>query len=106
MTTAQEILDQAAEDLFDATAVDAVFNPAAGDPVDCKIDYREETRQQPDGYEAAVYARYKVVEYLYSEIGREVERGEYFEKADGTVYTVESIAENDGRFVSAIVVES
>lgn len=101
----EDLFDQAIEDIFDHAGVDAIFIPAADDPVACKVLLNEETREQPDGYNAVVYARYKTLEVQYADLGREPNRGEYF-TVSAKAYTVQSIDSNDGRCVVVVVTES
>lgn len=84
----------------------ALFTPAAGDPVPVKVHVSKETDFQPRGLEAQTWAPKPTLEYLLSDIGREVDDGETFTMdADGTVYTVVNgdDLENDGVFVKVNV---
>jgi hypothetical protein len=81
---------------------DAVFTPAAGAAIPCKIFIDFSVLLQPAGVEAHIWERGTTIEALLSEIGREPKRGETFEY-DSVVYTVKSILENDGLTVKAVV---
>lgn len=96
--------------IFRSMGEDAVFNPAAGDPVTCKVFIEFGVRLQPMGVDVQVPERGTVIEALLIDpsgatgiaIGREPLRGETF-VVDGVTYTVRTILENDGLSVKAQV---
>ena len=98
----EDTFDEIGEDLFDDLGVTATFTPAVGDAVSCKVNLVQNLEMIPGGYEAQVWAGAKQLEYVLDDIGREANEGETF-TIGVTVYTVQSILENDGRFVKAIV---
>ncbi len=83
---------------------DAVFTPAVGDPVPLKVNRSTATDFQPGGLEAQVWGSETTIEYLLSDVGREADEGETFTMdADGAVYTVKDVMDNDGWFVKVSV---
>jgi len=102
--TPSQIFDQAAVNIRAAGfGYSAIFTPAVGDPVpDIMVDLSTGVDYQPGSIEAQVWGSEKTLEYLLSDIGREVNRDEFF-TIDETAYTVQGIQENDGRFVKAVV---
>lgn len=92
--------------IFDVAAEDAIFTPAAGAAIDCKVFIDFDVDLQPAGMEAQVWQRGTTIEALLSEIGREPDRGETFTldiPSAGTVYTVQAILQNDGLTIKAVV---
>ena len=92
--------------IFDATGEDAVFTPATGDPIPCKVFIDFNVMLQPSGVEVQVWQQGTTIEALLSVLGREPNRGETFTldiPADDTTYTVQAILENDGLTVKAVV---
>ena len=82
----------------------AVFTPAAGDPVPLKVNVEKGVDLQPGSLDAQAWGTATTLEYLFSDIGREADKGEYFTMdADGTVYTVQAVEENKDGFVKAVV---
>lgn len=99
-----DILDQAAADIWAITGAEAIFRPVDGTPVPCLIEVERNVELQPDSYEATVVERGVTVEAMVSVVG-EPERGDVFEM--GLVsFTVAKIVENDGQFVKVVVNES
>jgi hypothetical protein len=88
--------------IFDAAGEDAVFTPATGDPIPCKVFIDFNVMLQPAGTEAQVWELGTKIEALLSVIGREPNRGETF-TVDLVVYTVKAILEDDGLTVKAVV---
>lgn len=103
--SAKDIFAAAAMAMFNALGQDAVFTPAVGDPVSCKVDIEKDVDLQPIGYEAAVWAKETLLECLLAVIGKEPDRGETFQ-VGSTIYKVKSIVKNDGTFVTAAVNEN
>jgi len=101
--TAEEIFDQAAEDIFDQMDTkDAVFTPTAGDPVPCKINLERDVDLEPHGFDSQVWSRGTTIEAILNVLGKEPEKGETFTVGE-TVYTVQTVQENNGRFVKVVV---
>jgi hypothetical protein len=98
-------------DIFDAAGEDAVFTPAEGASIPCKVFIEFNVMLQPAGVDVQVWQRGTTIEALLSEtpnlgIGREPNRGETFTldiPSNDTVYTVQAILENDGLTVKAVV---
>jgi hypothetical protein len=92
--------------IFDAAGEDAVFTPATGAAIPCKVFIDFNVMLQPAGVETQVWQRGTTIEALLSVIGREPDRGETFTldiPADDTIYTVQAILENDGLTVKVVV---
>jgi hypothetical protein len=92
--------------IFDAAGEDAVFTPATGDPIPCKVFIDFNVMLQPGGVEAQVWEQGTTIEALLSVLGREPNRGETFTldiPTDDTTYTVQAIIEDDGLTVKAVV---
>ncbi|MBW2342509.1 MAG: hypothetical protein JRF53_00590 [Deltaproteobacteria bacterium] len=100
--TAEEIFDKAEERIFDRLGKDAVFTPAVGDPVSCKVNLEKGSDFQPGGLDAQVWGSETSIEYRLAEVGKEADRDEVF-TVGGTDYTVKDVMENDGRFVKVAV---
>lgn len=109
------VFAEALPGIFNAAGEDAVFTPAAGAAVPCKVFIDFDVQLQPAGSEAQVWQRGTTIEALLADprtggtgvaIGREPARGETFTlaiPAAGTVYTVDAILQNDGLSVKAVV---
>jgi hypothetical protein len=89
-------------DLFDELGVDATFTPAAGDPVSLKVSFKNELEMTPAAFEARAWQNSRFVEIIIDDIGREPNRGETL-TIDETVYTVQAVTANDGRFCTMAV---
>lgn len=98
---AKEIFEQAVADILDVLGEDAVFTPAAGDPVSLKVDLDRETAFQP-GADMTVWESGATIEYVLSDIGREADAGETFAIGAET-FTVAAVVENDGFTVKVAV---
>lgn len=109
MATAEEIFDQAAEDIFDKEGVAALYTPSVGDPVICQVDVERDVDLEPAGFESQIWGRGVTIEAILSVLGKEPNTGETFKITEGnyinTVYTVQTVLENDGRFVKVVVKE-
>ncbi|MBN1664840.1 MAG: hypothetical protein JW943_14665 [Deltaproteobacteria bacterium] len=90
------IMDEAVLQLFEEKeqGEDAVFHPAEGDPIPCKVFIDFDVRLQPAGIEAQVWETGTVIEAPLSMLGRKPVRGETF-TYDSTTYTVKRIADDD-----------
>ncbi len=88
--------------IFDAAGEDAVFTPATGDPIICKVFIDFNIMLQPSGMEAQAWERGTTIEALLSVLGREPNRGEIF-TVDFISYTVKAILQNDGLTVKVVV---
>jgi len=92
--------------IFDAAGEDAVFTPATGDSIPCKVFIDFNVMLQPSGVETQVWQQGTTIEALLSVLTREPNRGETFTldiPSDDTIYTVQAILENDGLTVKAVV---
>ena len=89
-------------DIFNTIGDDAIFTPAGGAPVDCKVDLVTEVDSQPHQFSTTAWAQGKTIEAILSVIGKEPDRGDIF-TIDGTDYTVEAVVENDGYCVKVVV---
>lgn len=103
----RSVFAEAIPGIFEAAAEGAVFIPAVGDPVVCKIFIDFDVNLQPSGLESQVWQRGTTIEASLSSgddigIGREPDRGETF-TYDGDTYTVQAILENDGLTVKMVV---
>lgn len=98
---AQDILAQAVADVFNTLGQEAIFTPAAGDPVAMMVDLDLETAFQP-GADMTVWESGATIEYALPDIGREANAGETF-TIGATVYTVAAVMENDGFAVKVAV---
>lgn len=106
MTTAiQDIFDKASKDIRSAIFGNAcVFTPATGDPVPLNVNLVRGIDYEPGGMSSQTWGSEITIEYLLSDIGREVDQDEYFTMdADGAVYTVVKVNENDGVFCTVAV---
>ena len=81
----------------------ATFTPSSG-PVVTGLNIRvdHDLKYLPNGFDAQTWGNSVVIEYILADVGREARTGEKFTVADGTVYTVVDVMENDGRFVRVI----
>lgn len=105
--TAEDIFEQAAEDIFDQEGIAATYTPSIGDPVTCQIDYVQDVDLEPEGYESQIWGRGKTIEAVLSIIGKEPDADETFTITEGkyidTVLTVQTVIKNDGLFVTVAV---
>ncbi len=88
-------------DLFEFAGTGAVLARGGVDTA-CHADVLRGVDLQPGGFSAQVSGDSVVIEFLLSEIITEPARGDTA-TVGTTVYTVESIVENDGFTVKAIV---
>jgi len=88
---------------YAAAGKTAVFTPATGAPVSCKIFINKNVQLQPTGMESLVWERGTTIEALYSEITREPNVDEKF-TYDSIDYTVKSVLQNDGVVMRMAVV--
>jgi len=99
-----DVLNQAAVDMWAIVGSEATFRPVSGTPTACLIDIERDVGLQPDSYEVTVVERGVTIEAMVAEVG-EPKSGDKFEM--GPVYfTVSKIVENDGQFVKVIVNEN
>ena len=91
-----------AADIIGIIGVDGTYTTSTGTEITCTVDVNAEVRQQPDGFESRAWASRKTVDVLVADIGREPNEGETI--AVGTsLYTVESVIDNDGFIAKAVV---
>ena len=98
----EEIFDQAAEDIFNQMGQDAIYTPNAGYPVECKINLERDVDLEPHGFDSQVWGRGITIEAILSVLGKEPDSGETFMVGE-TVYKVQTVQANDGRFVKMVV---
>lgn len=106
MSTMSDAFDQAIEDIFSKLGVDAVFTTGWVDTdwvdTDCKVDLSTGIQNEPFGVDAQAWGNNVTIEAILSEIGKEPDKDDTF-TIDGTVYTVQTVQENDGRTVKVVV---
>ncbi len=86
----------------------AVYTPVLNDPdisepVSCNIIIDHDVALQPESYDAVVVETGTTVEALFSDVATP-QKGSTF-TADGNVYTVQRITDNDQTFVKMVVTE-
>jgi hypothetical protein len=97
------IIAKALTDIFNSPlGDDAMFTPAGGAAVSCRVIVSRSVLLQPTGMDAQVFERGTTIEAILAEIGAEPGRGDVFVVGAET-YTVQSIDSNDGDTVVAIV---
>ncbi len=98
-----DVFAAALADIFDSEiGSDAVFKPASGPDVPCRIIINRDILMQPESMTAQVYERGTSIEAQISQLGRAPVRGEQFAVGAET-FTVQSLVRNDGMTVEAIV---
>lgn len=102
--TADEIFDQALDDIFWEMGETATFTPQGGEPVTCQVIISKGDNLQPSGYEAQVFALGMSLEALLAETVVEPRRNDTF-LVGAVTYIVKGPAEriNDGRVVKMAV---
>jgi hypothetical protein len=104
-------LQEALPDMFEVAGEDAVFTPAAGAPVDCKVFIDFDVALEPDNFEGQTQQTGTVIEALLNgdadlpdgiAISRAPVRGETFTLA-GVTYSVARIMATDGFTVKMAV---
>ena len=105
--TAEEIFDKAAIDIFNKAGISAIYTPAVGDPVICQIDLIQDIDLEPAGFDAQIWGRGKTIRAILDVLGKEPDTDETVTIQEGkyqdVVYTVKTVLENDGRFVTVVV---
>lgn len=102
-TLIDAIFTQAAADIFNSpVGEDAVYTPAGGTAVPCRIVVNRDVLLQPDGMNAQVIGRGTTIESILEDLGQEPNRGDVFTVGAET-FTVGSIERNDGVTVEAVV---
>lgn len=82
----------------------ATFYPLTGAPVPLTVNVITEDNVELSGYTAEIQADETVVEYLRSDISRDVVSGEWFKiTSSGEILTVENIKERDRFSIQAVV---
>jgi len=97
------IFAQAATDIMTQADTWATYTPSTGYPVTLRVKLSSVTNMQPDGFTTQTWPTMTILECLPSAAGKEPNRGETF-TVGTTVYTVESVLENDGIFCKLAVV--
>ena len=104
-------LQSALPDMFEAAGEDAIFTPAVGDPLDCKVFIDFNVALEPDSFEGTTLQTGTVIEALLNgdavlpdgiAISRVPVRSETFTLA-GVTYSVARIISNDGFTVKMAV---
>lgn len=94
---------QAVADIFNsAVGVDATFTPSGGAAIPCRVILERNVLMQPSSMDVQVWERGTTIEAQLAEIINEPNRGDAFTIGTET-FTVQSIEENDGITVKAIV---
>ena len=83
--------------------VDAAFTPLTGAPSSIKVVFAESMQLQPSGL-TQTWLQVKTIEYSLADLNREAMVGESF-TIGGMRYFVQSIMNNDGYVVKAVVSE-
>ena len=83
--------------------VDATFNPLSGTPSSLRVMFAESMQLQPSGL-TQTWLQVKTIEYSLADLNREAMVGESF-TIGGMRYFVQSIMNNDGYVVKAVVSE-
>jgi len=97
------VLNNALTDIFGSVlGEDATYTPAVGAAVACRVVVNRNVLLQPDGMTVQVYDKGTTIEAMLSVIGSEPNRGDTFTVGTET-YTVQSIEQNDGYTVTAVV---
>ena len=99
---------QAVADIFNSVVgVDATFTPSGSAIIPCRVLLERNVLMQPTSMQAQVWERGTTIEAQLAEILNEPDRGNTFTinpgTADEETFTVQSIEENDGITVKAIV---
>lgn len=94
---------KAVADIFNsAVGADATFTLAGGTAVSCRVILERNVLMQPSSMDVQVWERGTTIEAQLAEIINEPDRGDTFAVGSET-FTVQSIEENDGITVKAIV---
>jgi hypothetical protein len=97
------IFVNAVSDIFNSPiGEDAVYTPAGGAAVTCRVIINRDILLQPDGLTAQAAVAGISIEALLSEIGQEPNRNDVF-TVGAEIFTVSSIIRNDGLTVEAVV---
>ena len=91
----RQVMQESLPDIFEAMGENAVFIPAGGDPIPCKVFIDFGIALEPEGFEGMAVQRGTIIEVLLSVMGAEPKRGETF-IIDDITYEVGRILANDG----------
>jgi len=80
----------------------ATFTPATGSAVSLRVELEKAVNPQPTGYDGMTWNQQTTIECLLADLPAEPNSGETF-KISGTTYTVASVIDNDGYFVTCAV---
>ena len=98
----EDTFDTVAENIFRTIGVLAIYTPSVGDPVpDIYVNLVRGTDPEPENY-TKVWGQNITIEAILSDLGKEPNMGETFTISE-VVYTVQTVEENDGRFVKMVV---
>jgi len=107
-----------AKDIFDGVAALSIrtigrladYKPRVGYPIsEISVDFVSDSEAHPVGFESTVLEPETTIEYIFADIGKEVDVGDRFRvysdaaKTDYDDWTVKAIRENDGRTVKVAV---
>ena len=97
------IFAAAIQDIFNSPlGEDAVFTPAGGVSISCRVIVNRSVLLQPAGMDTQVYERGTTIEAILADLDNEPNRGDVFVIGTET-FTVQSIVSNDGDTVVAVV---
>jgi len=83
--------------------LEATFTPLSGKPSSFKVLFTESMQLQPSGL-TQTWLQVKIIEYALADLAHVAKVGETF-TIDGTPYAVQSIMNNDGYVIKAVVGE-
>ncbi len=89
-------------DIFSVFGESAVFTPATGSTSSVVVIYYEDLVHQPGGMNAQMPGPDRAIEYVKSDIGRQVKHGEKFTISE-TDYHCQQVMEDDGYTVTVAV---
>lgn len=113
MSLNESALQQAAEEIFDHLAEDAVYFPSDGPPIPCKVNVERDLQNEPDGFTMQARGEQITVEGLIQVLGKipiaktPNRPGETFvvqiPNVGAVTFEVKGILANDDRFVTCSV---
>jgi len=97
------IFNSALRDIFNSSiGDDAVYTPSGGVSIVCRVIIERDVLLQPNSMTAQVFEHGTTIEVILADIGMEPNRGDIFVVGTET-FTVQSIEQNDGHTVKAVV---
>lgn len=91
-----EIVGRMLRDVFACWGKAALYLPAGGDPVPCRVIVDHAVEMQPAGMTGQAWQRETTIEAILSEIGGEPNRGDSFVVGEEE-YLVMAVRDNDAR---------